>query len=860
MLKLWWRSLFLAGVFSLSIVPVVQVRVFAQSSISIPSPVTVTSVRLNQTDSGLEIFLETTSKQPLSIVTSGYGKTFVANITNARLDLPEGNSFRQENPNAGIAIVSVTPQGNNGIRVSAIGSEGLPTAKVRQSNGNSIFSLTAPVAPTAQTPVPPPTIPQTPTQPEATTPEAEGESTPPSAPEPADTAPGEEMEIVVTGEQDGYSVTDTSTGTKTDTPLRDIPQSIQVVPQQVLRDQNINSLEDATRNVSGVTGTRASYVRDGAVTIRGFQSSGFTGNLLRNGLRDPRGGLGLEFANVDRVEVLKGPASVLFGLGSPGGTINIVTKQPLREPFYAVEGTIGNYDFYRGAIDLSGPLNSSKTIAYRLNAAYQDNKGFIDFQQDKIFFIAPVLSFDIGKNTKLTLEAEYRKWDFFFLLGQPAVGSVLPTGIGRLPRNLNYSESPIGDDDTFGITTSKAGYRLEHKLSENWSIRSSFLASFYRANREFLYATSLDSDNRTLNRGYELGEYDDNIFNLDTNILGTFSTGSIQHQLLFGFDLYRVNEYRQQYVTGTAAPLDLFNPVYGQPIGPITDRGDTSRLTDSLGIYIQDQITLADNLKLLLGGRFDTFKQTTEDFIEDTEQEQTGDAFSPRIGIVYQPIEPISLYASYIRSFTPAIGRSFDNNQFQPERGTQYEVGIKADLNEQLSATLALYDLTRSNVLTDDPLNEGFSIQTGKQNSQGIELNVSGEILPGWNVFGGYAYTDARIREDETFDVGNRLNNTPENAFNLWTTYEIQQGSLQGLGFGLGLYFVGERQGDLANTFQAPSYFRTDASIFYKRDRFRAALNFRNLFDADYFEAALNRFRVFYGEPFTVQGTVSWEF
>ncbi|MBE9016326.1 TonB-dependent receptor [Chroococcidiopsidales cyanobacterium LEGE 13417] len=486
MLKLWWRSLFLAGVFSLSIVPVVQVRVFAQSSISIPSPVTVTSVRLNQTDSGLEIFLETTSKQPLSIVTSGYGKTFVANITNARLDLSEGKSFRQENPTVGITVVSVTPQGNNGIRVSAIGSEGLPTAKVRQSNGNSILSLAAPAAPTAQTPVSPPTIPQTPTQPEATTPEAEGESTPPAAPEPADTAPGEEMEIVVTGEQDGYSVTDTSTGTKTDTPLRDIPQSIQVVPQEVLRDQNINSLEDATRNVSGVTGTRASYVRDG--------------------------------------------------------------------------------------------------------------------------------------------------------------------------------------------------------------------------------------------------------------------------------------------------------------------------------------------------------------------------------------IEPISLYASYIRSFTPAIGRSFDGSQFQPERGTQYEVGVKADLNDRLSATLALYDLTRSNVLTDDPINEGFSIQTGKQKSQGIELNISGEILPGWNVFGGYAYTNARITEDETFDVDNRLSSTPENAFNLWTTYEIQQGSLQGLGFGLGLYFVGEQQGDLANTFQLPSYFRTDASIFYKRDRFRAALNFRNLFDADYFEAATSRLRVFYGEPFTVQGTVSWEF
>lgn len=293
----------------------------------------------------------------------------------------------------------------------------------------------------------------------------------PAVPKQADgsTQGKEEIEIVVTGdrEETGYNVPDTTTASKTDTPLRDIPQSIQVVPQEVLRDQNVTSLEDATRNVSGVTGTRASYVRDGAVTIRGFQSSGFTGNLLRNGLRDPRGGLGLEFANVDRVEVLKGPASVLFGLGSPGGTINIVIKQPLRNPFYAVEGTIGSYDFYRGAIDLSGPLNSSQTISYRLNAAYQNNEGFIDFQQDKIFFVAPVLSLDIGKNTKLTLEAEYRDWDFFFLYGLPAVGTVLPTGIGRLPRDLNYSESFAGDDDTTELTTNKIGYRLEHKFSEN---------------------------------------------------------------------------------------------------------------------------------------------------------------------------------------------------------------------------------------------------------------------------------------------------------------------------------------------------------------------------------------------------------
>ncbi len=201
---------------------------------------------------------------------------------------------------------------------------------------------------------------------------------------------------------------------------------------------------------------------------------------------------------------------------------------------------------------------------------------------------------------------------------------------------------------------------------------------------------------------------------------------------------------------------------------------------------------------------------------------------------------------------------------FQPERGTQYEVGIKADINDQLSTTLAFYDLTRSNVLTPDnrpgvPPDQ-FEIQTGEQRSRGIELNVQGEILPGWNILAGYAYTDARVTEDNAIPSGNRLSSVPENAFSLWTSYEIQSGDLQGLGFGLGLFFVGEREGDLENTFQFPSYLRTDAAIFYRRDQFRVGLNIRNLFDIDYFETSFGRLRVFPGEPFTVQGTISWQF
>ncbi|MBF2048445.1 MAG: TonB-dependent siderophore receptor [Elainella sp. C42_A2020_010] len=315
--------------------------------------------------------------------------------------------------------------------------------------------------------------------------------------------------------------------------------------------------------------------------------------------------------------------------------------------------------------------------------------------------------------------------------------------------------------------------------------------------------------------------------------------------------------------TGTAAPLDLFDPIYGRPSGTLSRVFNGGFHQDNLGIYLQDQVTLAANLKLLLGGRFDLVTQTNEDFVADTETSQTSDAFTPRVGIVYQPIQPISLYASYSRSFNPATGTAFEGDLFQPERGTQYEVGVRADLNDRLSATLAFYDLTKSNVLTADTrpgVPSGFSIQAEEQRSRGVELSIAGEILPGWNILAGYAYTDARITEDNTLEEGNFLNNTPENTFNLWTTYELQEGDLQGLGIGLGLFFVGERQGDLANSFQLPSYLRTDATIFYNRDRFRAALNFRNLFDVEYFESAFNQLRVSPGEPFTVQGTISWQF
>ncbi|MEH2286521.1 MAG: TonB-dependent receptor [Nostoc sp.] len=219
----------------------------------------------------------------------------------------------------------------------------------------------------------------------------------------------------------------------------------------------------------------------------------------------------------------------------------------------------------------------------------------------------------------------------------------------------------------------------------------------------------------------------------------------------------------------------------------------------------------------------------------------------------------MSLYTSYGRSFDPAPGYGISAPP-QPQRGTQYEVGIKANLSKQLSTTLAFYDLTRTNVPATDPNDPNLIIQVGEQRSRGIEFDVTGEILPGWNIIAGYAYTDAEITKDTAYPVGNQINLVPKHSFNLWTTYKIQFGSLQGLGFGWGFFFVGDRQADLENTFELPSYFRTDAAIFYKHGPLRAALNFKNFFDVGYFETSSDRVRVIPGDPFTVQGTISWEF
>ncbi|MBW4614762.1 MAG: TonB-dependent siderophore receptor [Desmonostoc vinosum HA7617-LM4] len=798
-----------------------------------PTPTQITGIRLDTTDKGLEVILETTQGDKLQTVDKSQGNNFIIDIPNAQLRLVGGSTFEQENPIANITSVTVTNLDANTIRVTVIGATSLPTVELFDSNEGLIFGVIGVASVTSQKP----------------------EQTPPEQPV---AQPEEPIELVVTGEQDGYRIPDASTATKTDTPIRDIPQSIQVIPKEILQNQGVIRVNDALQNVSGAN--NAGYYQGFSeyLSLRGFSA-----DTYRDGIRlyQNYGGF-LETADIERIEVLKGPASVLFGDAEPGGLVNLVSKQPLNQPFYAFEGTVGSFSTYRGAIDLSGPINQEQTVLYRFNTFYENAGSFRDFVNSDRLFFAPKLKLVLSPNTTLTLDG--------IRLDETRTADDGNVAIGNRPANLPRDRFLGEPFQNVEINVTNFSYLLNHKFSEQWSLRNSFRAQFVNLQRYYPLRDSLDEDTGDLSRLRYFSERQDDAYATQTDVVGKFSTGSIKHQLLLGFDYTKITE-NGTFGDFTPYPsINIFNPVYSRLEYPKQDIIDFFRddSLDKYGFYIQDQIDLLPSLKVLVGGRFDIFDQIRSEQnlgAEKQEFEQSDSNFSPRLGVVYQPTQNISLYASYTTSFQPSFGtsRNGDGSPFKPETGRQFEVGIKADINPNLSATLALYDLRKQNVAGDDPNSSdpNDQIQTGEQTSRGIEFDLAGEILPGWKVIASYAYIDSFVSKDTSGLEGRRRDNVPENTASLWTTYEFQQGSLQGFGLGLGVYFVGDRFGDLANSFILPSYVRADAALFYQRDNWKAAINLRNLFDTEYFLGTDGgRLQIQPGAPLSVSGTFSIEF
>ena len=791
------------------------------------SLVQITGVRLEETEAGLQVLLEAAEGEVATPTTTVSDDALIVEISNAVLALPEGNRFQQFEPSEGIALVRVTELSNNQVQVVITGTDAAPTAEVRVMTDGLMLSLT-----------------------------------------PGDAQVGQEeddtLQIVVTDEAESrYVEPRATTGTRTDAPLRDIPQSIQVIPQEVLEDQGVIRLNDALRNVSGATalgdnGTGQQFI------LRGFADP----SILRDGYRFTSGGFGNpgfpELGNIEAIEVLKGPASILFGSVEPGGVINLVTEQPLSEPFYEIGLRGGNRGLINPNVDISGPLTDDGRVLYRLNASYSNESYFRDFDTDvERLFIAPIISWQISDRTDLTVSLEY-------------VDSERPSDLGLVALGDEVADIPFervvnNPDDVNQTELVRVGYDFEHRFSDNWQVRNAFRFTSFDLSSSFLNLAALDDAGNTTS-SFFFSDQENNNLELQTNVVGEFNTGAIEHTLLFGFDLFRYTNPRLDRISLFPPVINnIFNPVYDTVPRPeqatATPAFDSENEVNTFGVYIQDQIDLADNLVLLAGIRYETVRielvnnQTT--FVPSSEQTLNEDAFSPRLGLVYQPIEELSLYGSFSRSFIPNTAQTFNGDIIPPERGEQFEVGARTELlGGRLIANIAFFHLTKQNVANPDPNDPMFSIATGEQRSQGIELDIAGEILPGWNLIANYAYTDADITEDNTGIEGNRLYGVPENNLNLWTTYNIQEGPLQGLGFGLGFNYVDERFGNNANDFMLDSYFLTNAAISYQRDNWQAAINIRNLFDVNYIEGSRNSrtFGISPGAGFTLIGSFSIEF
>lgn len=685
------------------------------------------------------------------------------------------------------------------------------------------------------------------------------------APDPNSMAqvPEEEEEITVTGDEaQGYRVPRAESTTRTDTPLRDIPANLQVIPRQILEDQAGTRVDDALRNVSGITFGNSFGGRLSQFTGRGFPVTQFRNGLLEG---SSTGALfrfnsltSVEIADIEQIEVLKGPASVLFGQVEPGAVINYVSKKPLFRPYYNASLAVGSYGFFRPTFDFSDRLDPNGNVSYRLNVAVERAESFRDFVNTDRIFIAPSLAWKISPRTTLTFEGSLLKDERPIDRGLVALGRGVPNV--PISRYLGPGSEPNEFDEK------RAYLYLDHQFSDRLSLRSTLRVTQSQELRPLtVQAGNLRPDNRTVPLNSSTIDQLFETYTWRNDLIGQFNTGSIKHTLLAGIELTKISGWFNNNLTGTVSPIDLFNPDYSRVvISPLRRRPELDYTNDvkTLGIYLQNQIDLLDNLKLVVGGRFDSYDQEElRPNAPNLSIRQTGTAFSPNVGLVYQPSRTVAFYTNYARSFQPQIGRDLDGQTFEPERGTQYEIGVKADLIPgRLSATLAGYKITKTNVLTSDPRDQTFSIQVGEQRSQGIELDVVGEVLPGWNVIASYAYTDAEIARDNRFASGNRLVNIPFNTASLWTTYTLQSGSLKGLGLGAGVFFVDNRSGDLANSFEVPSYARVDASIFYNTGRFRAGLNFKNLFDTVYFAGTQGRSSILPGLPFTVQGTLAVQF
>ncbi|WP_423836959.1 TonB-dependent siderophore receptor [Stutzerimonas xanthomarina] len=662
-------------------------------------------------------------------------------------------------------------------------------------------------------------------------------------------------EVVVTadreqGEAEGYRTRRSASATKTDTPLEEVPQAVSVIPATVLEDLDSPRIEKALDYAGGVArqndfGGLTMY----EYSIRGLTTSEFykDGFSVNRGYMNPQ-----DPSNVERIDVLKGPASSLYGRGDPGGTINIVSKRPQNDSFARLDQSAGRWDRYRSSLDVNTPLDEEGTMLYRMNLAVEDNKSFRDYRSSERQFFAPAFSWELTPQTRLLVQAEVIRSSQVFDRGVVAPNNHL----GSVSRSDFFGEPDDGDIDN---NNESLQAEIEHDLNASWTVR---LASHYKQGRLSGGATEasfFEDDARTLNREYRYRyrdyEWQDSITQLE--LRGLVYTGDIEHNLLIGTEYERFAKTEEVLRTRPISQIDIYQPVYGQPrppfsIGPGGRSTDRHELIHSRSLNLQDQMRFSEKLFGVIGARYDHYEQRLDNEVAGTRVEQTHEKATPRIGALYQLTPEVGVFANASQSFKPNSGADASGTAFDPEDGVGYEAGFKFDLlDSRLGMTVAAFHLTKENVLTADPVDSAYQIAAGEVRSRGVDLQLTGQLTDEIRVIGAYAYVDAEVTEDNTLARGSRLLNVPEHSGSLLGVYEFLDGELRGLELGGGVNYVGERSGNVADSgFELPGYTSVDLLARYKATQdLTLGVNLNNAFDRTYYERSYSNVWVMPGEP-----------
>ena len=660
-----------------------------------------------------------------------------------------------------------------------------------------------------------------------------------------------ETSISAEADEDDPRIKETSTATRTATPVRYVPQAIDSVKTENLRSYGTNDLGQALSGIPNVSS--GADTRFDSVRIRGFDASN---DFYLDGIRDDSQYV-RDLHNIERIEVLKGPAAVLYGRGGQGGIVNRVSKLPTAGHKSSIEAQGGSNDLRSLYADLS--TDPTDNISLRLNMGNQDNNSFRDDVSGSRQLFAPSMSWQLTPDLNWLVQYEYSRYNRTPDRGVPGVNG-RPADVSR---STTYGDSRDYIDDKTQSLRSK----LTYELNDTWQLRQTLGVFKLDSDFDNTYQTGYNpANNRVTRQRWQQDLTTLNIFN-NVELEGSFSTYGLEHRLLTGLELGSQRRDPKLYSGGLTVPaIDLNQPNrHLSHTGRMSVSSNNHTEVESRAIYVQDQLRLNDQWQVLAGVRYDVFEVSTKNKLLNVQERVDSRKASPRFGLVWTPLENHSFYASWSKTFSPAGGgligitpnAAGSVNDLSPELTKQKEIGVKSDwLDDRLSTTLAVYELELYNRRTSDPLDRTIILLSGLQRSRGVELTATGKIVGNWYVRGGVGVQDAKVEKDNNGFEGKRVSDVAKRNASLFITWKPEMGWYAETG----LTLAGDRYADSLNTVVLPGYGSWDALVGFRHKEWdvRAALN--NITDKTYYESATSVAQIQPGEPrnLVVTGTYSF--